>query len=123
MDRYFQRSFDYVVDYLRQGHDSRPARLDPVGEMNLRLAKKIRHRALAEGGVEDPAVVEERADDFFPFPDDPLLYWPRLEPTEIRGILAPGGEAKDGEAGNDEPVPDEGGEPGDTGSLSGQLLP
>lgn len=76
VDRYFQIAFDYVVDYLVRGEASRPAQLDPVGELNLRLAKRLRHRSLADGGIEDPAVVHEAADDFFPIPDEPLLYWP-----------------------------------------------
>ena len=77
VDRYFRIAFDYVVDYLVREEASRPAQLDPVGELNLRLAKRIRHRSLAAGGVEDPAVVEQSADEFFPIPNEPLLYWPR----------------------------------------------
>jgi hypothetical protein len=87
VERYVALSFDYVVDYLNGRHRSRPARLDPVGEMNLRLAKHIRHRALAEGGTEDPTVVREMADDFFPLPDGPLLYWPKVEREDISGVL------------------------------------
>lgn len=88
VDRYFQLSFDYVVDYLVRQETSRPAQLDPVGELNLRLAKRLRHRSLADGGVEDPAVVEEAADQFFPIPDGPLLYWPH------EGFLKTNGEGR-----------------------------
>jgi len=90
--RYVALSFDYVVDYLASGHDSRPARMDPVGEVNLRLAKQIRHRVLAEGGVEDPELLAERAREFFPLPEGPLLYWPKVERPDAPELL-PRGEA------------------------------
>ncbi len=82
VEEYVALSADYVIDYLTDRHDSRAARLDPVGETNLRLAKHVRHRALAEGGTEDPAVVREMADDFFPLPEDPLRYWPKVDDPE-----------------------------------------
>jgi len=86
--RYLEISFDYLVDYLVARQGSRPARLDPVGEVNLRLAKRLRHRALAEGGAEDPEVVREMADEFFPFPPSPRLY--RAEEEDRPGLLESG---------------------------------
>ena len=76
VERYLQLSFDAIVDYLVNRERSAPASEDPIGDVNLKLAKSIRHRALAEGGVQDPSVVEERADDFFPIPDGPLRFVP-----------------------------------------------
>lgn len=94
VDRYFALSFEYVVDYLAGRSDSRPARLDPVGEMNLRLAKHVRHRALADGGVEDPEVIREMADDFFPLPSDPLRHWPVVAERRAVSPTAAPGEAR-----------------------------
>ncbi len=91
VERYAAISFDFVVDYLVARHGSRPARLDPVGELNLRLAKKLRHRALARGGVEDPQVVEEMADEFFPVPTEPVLYWDKV--ARELSLPAPSGGA------------------------------
>lgn len=85
--RYVALSFEYVVDYLSNRHDSRPARLDPVGELSLRLAKKVRRRTLAEGGAEDPKLVRERAEEFFPFPEGPLLYWSKVEGSNAPELL------------------------------------
>lgn len=75
MEEYTSRGFDYVVDYLLRGRDSIPARLDPVGDFNLQLAKKVRKLALKEGKSEKNAVLQAMADDFFPLPRTELGYW------------------------------------------------
>jgi len=61
-----------------------------VGELNLRLAKKVRRRVMADPEAHDPATLREMADEFFPLPSDPLRFWPNPEfkaPWSIKGPL------------------------------------
>lgn len=85
VDRYFGISFDYIVDYLRERDASRPGELDPVGNLNLRLAKKVRRRALSNDTVEHPDVLAEMAEEFFPFPDHELEHWQSVTDAEFAG--------------------------------------
>jgi hypothetical protein len=77
IDGYTSRAFDYVVDYLLRGRDSLPAQLDPTGDFNLQLAKKVRRLVLREGNLARRDLLLEVADDFFPLPDPLPGYWDR----------------------------------------------
>jgi hypothetical protein len=77
IDAYTSRAFDYVVDYLLRGRDSVAAQLDPTGDFNLQLAKKVRRLAMREGVMTRADVLLQLADDFFPLPDAALGYWKR----------------------------------------------
>ena len=75
IEEYLSRSFEFVVDYLQRGRDSMPAALDPVGDFNLQLAKKVRKLAIREGANNNPKVLHDMADDFFPLPNPDFGYW------------------------------------------------
>lgn len=83
VDRYFERSFENVIGYLRERGSSSAAQQDPVGDLNLKLAKKVRRRALSDHSADHPEVLEEMADAFFAFPTEPLLYWPQINDAEF----------------------------------------
>jgi hypothetical protein len=98
VERYRAYSFDYIMGYFREGPASMAASLDPVGELNLNLAKKVRRRVLAGDREGDPALLEEAAEEFFPFPEEPLRFWPDAPgPAALDHLLppAPGPGAKD----------------------------
>lgn len=68
---YVARSYDFVMDFLTRGEGSEPYRLDPSGDAQLRLAKRVRRLALREGG--EPQVHEE-AERHFGLPASALPY-------------------------------------------------
>ena len=95
VDRYFEVAFDSMVGYLRDRHMSPAADMDPVGELNLRLAKMVRRRAMSDHTADHPEVLNQMAEDFFPFPSSPLLYWPQLQdPDFAAGITSSGASAR-----------------------------
>ncbi len=87
VETYMGYSFDFVVDYLSNGEGSRPRTLDPVGALNLRIAKKLRRVGMAEGGDRNPRVLEGLANRFFPLPVTPLLYWPKAKASRNKALL------------------------------------
>ena len=76
---YMSLAFDYVVDYLLRRRESLPASLDPIGDFNLGLAKKVRRMASRENAVDRPVILQTLADDFFPLPGARLGHWDRID--------------------------------------------
>lgn len=102
-DLYLRLAYDYVMDFLAESGGGRARALDPIGENNLQLAKTVRRQAFVPGGSgESPELVRELADQFFPLPDEPLVYAPRAPEIEVPGL---GGVSppRDGEPGDEPP--------------------
>ena len=72
---YVSLSFDFVVDYLLRRRASHAALLDPTGDFNLQLSKKIRRMALREQAADQAGSLTATADDFFPLPKPELGFW------------------------------------------------
>lgn len=83
VDQYFELSYEHIVGYLRNRDRSRAATLDPVGDLNLKLAKKVRRRAMSDHAADQPEVLVEMADAFFEMPSAPLIYWPQIEDAQF----------------------------------------
>lgn len=75
IDRYLQRSFDFIVDFLNRTDLSEPYGLDPSGDEALRLAKRLRRDALRRGGE---TLVHRAASRQFGLPDTRSPYAGRL---------------------------------------------
>ncbi len=89
VDAYFARSFEHAVGYLNDRGASPAASLDPVGELNLRLAKKARRVALSDHTADHPEELSKMADAFFPLTEGPLRYWEQVTDKDFaRGITA-----------------------------------
>jgi hypothetical protein len=74
VERYTVLSFDYVIDYLVRRGEALAASLDPIGDENLAMSKRIRRMALREGKLNLPDILEELANNFFPMPEIPFAY-------------------------------------------------
>lgn len=85
VERYTVLSFDYIVDYLSRRGEGIAASLDPIGDENLAMSKRIRRMALREGKMNLPDVLEELADNFFPLPEIPFGYL-KAAPRERKAV-------------------------------------
>jgi Zinc dependent phospholipase C len=74
--RYLDRSFDYIVDFLRRIDKSEPYTLDPSGDQPLRLAKRVRRDVLRRNGDER---LHEEAERYFGMPRSALTFSRALE--------------------------------------------
>lgn len=83
VDHYFELAFERVVGYLNDRGGSKAAEADPVGDLNLKLAKKVRRRALSDQASDHPEALSDMADAFFPFPVERSLYWPQIQAPEF----------------------------------------
>jgi hypothetical protein len=83
VDQYFERAFEHIVGYMRDRTTSPAGQMDPVGDLNLKLAKKVRRRAMSDHTADHTEVLAEMADGFFAMPTAPLLYWPQIEDAEF----------------------------------------
>ena len=73
--RYQRYGFEMVADFLLRDELSRAAAEDPIGDVNLAEAKKIRRRVLMAGGWQSPEAIEATADHHFPLPNGATHLW------------------------------------------------
>jgi hypothetical protein len=74
---YLERSFDFIVDLMRRLDHSEPYQLDPSGDEQLRLAKRVRRQARSGGAV----AVHAQAAQYFGLPSPTLTF--------ARSLVAP----------------------------------
>ncbi len=96
-DRYMRLSYEYVMAYLSDPGLAAAALLDPVGDVNLKLAKSVRRETLSGGREHRQGLLAEVRDQFFPLPETPLLYLPRAKPMDVPGFRAVSPRVSDSE--------------------------
>jgi hypothetical protein len=69
--RYVNRSFDFIIDFLRRVDASEPYKLDPSGDEQLRMAKQVRRSVIRAG--EKPAL-RAKAEEKFGMPKSALTF-------------------------------------------------
>jgi hypothetical protein len=82
--RYMDRSYDFIIDFLRRVDHSEPYALDPAGDDALRLAKEVRRDA-RRAGMEFR--MSEEANRRFAMPESPLRFAAEL-PAPLYSPLA-----------------------------------
>lgn len=85
-DHYLLLSFDSIMDFLIRGEESHPVRLDPIGESNLRLAKRLRREELPEAGLVDADMLGSIGARHFPFPTEIPRYVPDRPTPELPAL-------------------------------------
>ncbi len=88
-DRYMRLSYEYVMEYLSNPEQSRAASLDPIGDVNLKLARPVRREALSAATNDRPELIAEMRDQFFPLPKDPLVFVPQANGVDLPGLRKP----------------------------------
>lgn len=81
--RYIARSYDFIMDLLMRMDRAEPFRLDPSGDVALRMAKRVRRQVLRQGGEHR---LREEAEQYFGMPASALTFASRL----VEPIYAPG---------------------------------
>jgi hypothetical protein len=69
--RYVNRSFDFIIDFLRRVDASEPYKLDPSGDEPLRLAKRVRRSVIRAG---ERHAMLSKAEEKFGMPKSALTY-------------------------------------------------
>lgn len=103
-DRYVQLSYEYVMEYLAEPTQARAASLDPIGDINLKLARPIRREALSAARSDRRKLLAEAREHLFPIPEGAMPFL-----SQARGIDVPGFrtiQPPTSEAGDATPPPD-----------------
>ncbi len=97
ISRYLRHSFQLVADFLVHDTQSVAADGDPIGELSLAEAKKIRRRVLMAGGWRTTEALDATADHHFPLPSGSSELWAaRGQTTDLAGEVVEQALRKDG---------------------------